>query len=256
MLILTGGPGVGKTTIVQTLLAILDPLQVRCQQAPTGRPPSACPRPPATKPNHPSPNTARQTCSIAVDRRSTGSAAQSMDVDGRSAAGSLLAPAFRRFSASSARADQLPPVGPGNVLRDLSPAAGPSSPAHRGLPPGRPKPHHHAAHESTTALRWPRKGESADCFFIERDTAEDIVRTIRDLVHHRIPNRFHLDPVRDIQVLTPMNRGALGMRELNLALQADLNPPASNEMPVQRFGWSSSSRQGHSNRKRLRQGGL
>ena len=50
----------------------------------------------------------------------------------------------------------------------------------------------------------------------------------------RIPKRFGFDPVRDIQVLCPMNRGGAGARSLNIVLQAALNPPKpNNSMPLQ-----------------------
>jgi ATP-dependent RecD-like DNA helicase SH3 domain len=55
-------------------------------------------------------------------------------------------------------------------------------------------------------------------------------------VQDRIPKRFGLDPVRDIQVLCPMNRGGLGARSLNIELQNALNPPG--EIRVERFGWT------------------
>jgi exodeoxyribonuclease V alpha subunit len=61
------------------------------------------------------------------------------------------------------------------------------------------------------------------------------VRKVLALVAERIPRRFGLDPVRDVQVLTPMNRGALGARALNASLQQRLNPPG--EARVERFGW-------------------
>ena len=50
------------------------------------------------------------------------------------------------------------------------------------------------------------------------------------------PGRFGLDPVRDIQVLCPMNRGGLGARKLNIELQEVLNPP--REPRIERFGWT------------------
>ena len=53
----------------------------------------------------------------------------------------------------------------------------------------------------------------------------------------RIPKRFGFDPVRDVQVLCPMNRGGLGARSLNLELQRALNPPGEAAR-VERFGWS------------------
>jgi exodeoxyribonuclease V alpha subunit len=57
-----------------------------------------------------------------------------------------------------------------------------------------------------------------------------------NLVKTRIPQRFGFDPVRDIQVLCPMNRGGVGARSLNIELQAALNP--AGECKVQRFGWT------------------
>ncbi len=56
------------------------------------------------------------------------------------------------------------------------------------------------------------------------------------VVSERIPQRFGLDPIEDIQVLTPMNRGSLGARALNEELQQRLNP--HSEPKITRFGWS------------------
>ncbi len=55
-------------------------------------------------------------------------------------------------------------------------------------------------------------------------------------MQERIPKRFGLDPIRDIQVLCPMNRGGLGARSLNIELQKALNPPS--EIRIERFGWT------------------
>jgi exodeoxyribonuclease V alpha subunit len=55
-------------------------------------------------------------------------------------------------------------------------------------------------------------------------------------VRERIPKRFGFDPIRDIQVLCPMNRGGLGARSLNIELQKELNPPG--EIRIERFGWT------------------
>jgi exodeoxyribonuclease V alpha subunit len=78
---------------------------------------------------------------------------------------------------------------------------------------------------------------SSDFHFVERDEPEKIVATLVKLVQERIPERFRLDPIRDVQVLCPMNRGSLGVRELNTALQRVLNPLRSGEPSVERFGW-------------------
>jgi exodeoxyribonuclease V alpha subunit len=68
-------------------------------------------------------------------------------------------------------------------------------------------------------------------------TSESIAETLVNLVQNRIPQRFHLDPIRDVQVLCPMNRGSLGVRELNITLQRVLNPARNGEAAVERFGW-------------------
>ena len=78
--------------------------------------------------------------------------------------------------------------------------------------------------------------EGSDFFFVDAAGPEEGVRKLLAVVRERIPARFGLDPVRDIQVLCPMNRGGLGARALNLALQQALNPPG--EKRVERFGWT------------------
>jgi exodeoxyribonuclease V alpha subunit len=64
----------------------------------------------------------------------------------------------------------------------------------------------------------------ADCFVIERETPEQVTELLRELVLERIPRRFGFDPVDDLQVLTPMLRGSLGVAQLNAELQSWLNP--------------------------------
>jgi exodeoxyribonuclease V alpha subunit len=83
-----------------------------------------------------------------------------------------------------------------------------------------------------------RTAESGtDFYFIERDTPEEIAATLVRLVQDRIPKGHRLDPIRDIQVLCPMNRGSIGVRELNTVLQGALNPVRPGESAVERFGW-------------------
>jgi exodeoxyribonuclease V alpha subunit len=78
---------------------------------------------------------------------------------------------------------------------------------------------------------------SSDFHFVERQDPEKIAATLVKLVKERIPERFALDPIRDVQVLCPMNRGSLGVRELNTALQQVLNPANPGQTSVERFGW-------------------
>ena len=61
--------------------------------------------------------------------------------------------------------------------------------------------------------------ESGDFYFVDAADAEDGVQKLLAIVQKRIPKRFGFDPVRDIQVLCPMNRGGLGARSLNIELQ-------------------------------------
>lgn len=81
-----------------------------------------------------------------------------------------------------------------------------------------------------------------DFYFIERDTPEEIGATLLRLVQDRIPKGHRFDPIRDIQVLCPMNRGSIGVRELNIALQASLNPVRPGEPAAERFGWRFQAR--------------
>jgi exodeoxyribonuclease V alpha subunit len=76
----------------------------------------------------------------------------------------------------------------------------------------------------------------SDFYFVQADDLETAVPRIIELVKTRIPKRFGLDPIRDIQVLCPMNRGGVGARSLNIELQAALNP--AGERKVERFGWT------------------
>jgi len=78
--------------------------------------------------------------------------------------------------------------------------------------------------------------QHSDFYFVPADDPERAVARIVELVKTRIPKRFGLDPVRDTQVLCPMNRGGVGARSLNIELQAALNP--AGERKVEKFGWT------------------
>ena len=112
-----------------------------------------------------------------------------------------------------------------------------------------------AAHQVNAGLvpQSTPEGESGDFYLVDAADGERAAERVLALVRERIPRRFGLDPVRDIQVLCPMNRGAAGAKALNLALQAALNTArrASSASPGVR-----ARRQGHAGGERLRQGGL
>jgi exodeoxyribonuclease V alpha subunit len=77
------------------------------------------------------------------------------------------------------------------------------------------------------------EGDS-DFYFVPADDPETAMLRTIELVKARIPARFGLDPIRDIQVLCPMNRGGIGARSLNIELQRALNPAGERK----RFGWT------------------
>ena len=75
-----------------------------------------------------------------------------------------------------------------------------------------------------------------DFYFVPAEDPETAVPRIVELVKTRIPKRFGLNSIRDIQVLCPMKRGGVGARSLNIELQGALNP--AGERKVERFGWT------------------
>jgi ATP-dependent exoDNAse (exonuclease V) alpha subunit len=81
-----------------------------------------------------------------------------------------------------------------------------------------------------------REDSQSDFYVISADSPEEIQAKLLRVVTERLPQRFGLHPIRDVQVLTPMNRGSLGARALNAVLQQVLNPEATPQ--VTRFGWT------------------
>ena len=122
--------------------------------------------------------------------------------------------------------DQLPSVGAGNVLRDIIDSG--SFPVirltkiFRQAQTSRIIMNAHCINEG----RMPdiSNGRDTDFFFMENEDAESVVPQIVELVKTKLPKYYHVEPAR-IQVLTPMQRGVVGATNLNLALQESLNPP-------------------------------
>jgi exodeoxyribonuclease V alpha subunit len=135
--------------------------------------------------------------------------------------------------------DQLPSVGPGQVLADIiSSGAVPVvrlTEVFRQAAQSRIITSAHRINQGSLPDLSPPESES-DFYFVQAQDPETAVTRIVELVKTRIPRRFGLDPVRDIQVLCPMNRGGVGARSLNIELQAALNP--AGERKVERFGWT------------------
>ena len=139
--------------------------------------------------------------------------------------------------------DQLPSVGPGQVLADIiASGAVPVvrlTEVFRQAAQSRIVTSAHGINRGAIPDLSRPEGDS-DFYFVQADDPETAVPMIIELVKTRIPKRFGLDPVRDIQVLCPMNRGGAGARSLNIELQAALNPAGERkvERKVERFGWT------------------
>src|SRR5262245_50606987 len=93
---------------------------------------------------------------------------------------------------------------------------------------------HRINHGSMPDLSPP--GTESDFYFVQADDPETAVARIIELVKTRIPKRLGLDPMRDLQVLCPLNRGGVGARPLNIELHAALNP--ARDRRVQKCGWT------------------
>jgi exodeoxyribonuclease V alpha subunit len=135
--------------------------------------------------------------------------------------------------------DQLPSVGPGQVLADvISSGAVPVvrlTEVFRQAAQSQIIVNAHRINQGVIPdLRKPEA--KSDFYFVEADDPETAVARIIELVKIRIPRRFGLNPIRDVQVLCPMNRGGVGARSLNIELQAALNP--AGDRKVERFGWT------------------
>jgi len=139
--------------------------------------------------------------------------------------------------------DQLPSVGPGQVLADIiASGAVPVvrlTEVFRQAALSRIITSAHRINQGSMPDLGPPRTES-DFYFVQADDPATAVGRIIELVKTRIPKRFGLDPTRDIQVLCPMNRGGVGARSLNIELQAALNP--AGDRKVQRFGWTFAPR--------------
>ena len=247
VLVITGGPGVGKTTIVNAILRILAAKGARLVLcAPTGRA--------ARRMTETSGLEARTIHRLLeVDPSSGGfrrDAEHPVDcdllvVDEASMVDVPLMHALVKAVPDRAALlivgdiDQLPSVGPGQVLADIiASGAVPVvrlTEVFRQAAQSRIIVNAHRINAGDVPELDPPDGIS-DFYFVPADDPESAVPRVLELVRTRIPRRFGLDPVRDIQVLCPMNRGGVGARSLNIELQAVLNP--AGERRVERFGWT------------------
>jgi exodeoxyribonuclease V alpha subunit len=247
VLVITGGPGVGKTTIVNAILRILDAKGVNLLLcAPTGR---------AAKRMTEATGFEAKTIHrlLEVDPKAGGFKRNSdnpldcdlLIVDETSMVDVILMQALMKAAPDNAALlivgdiDQLPSVGPGQVLADvIASGAVPVvrlTEVFRQAAQSRIITSAHRINQGSIPDLSKPEGDS-DFYFVQADDPETAVPRIIELVKTRIPQRFGLDPIRDIQVLCPMNRGGVGARSLNIELQAALNP--AGEHKVERFGWT------------------
>ena len=245
VMVITGGPGVGKTTLVNSILKILTAKRVDLLLcAPTGR---AAKRMTET--------TGREAKTIhrllEVDPKTGGFkrndenplACELLVVDETSMVDVLLMNALLKAVPNEAAVifvgdvDQLPPVGPGQALADII-ASGAVPVVHltEVFRQAAQSQIIQSAHR-INAGRLPdlaRPESKTDFYFVPADSPEIAVPRLIEIVRERIPRRFGVDPVRDIQVLCPMNRGGVGARSLNIELQKALNP--RTDPRVEKFG--------------------
>jgi len=245
VLVITGGPGVGKTTLVNSILSILKREDIKVALcAPTGR---------AAKRLSESTGMDASTihrllefdpCSFDFKHNRTNPVrADLVVVDEASMIDIVLMQKLLLAVPDDAAliivgdVDQLPSVGPGSVLSDIiTSGAVPVvrlTEIFRQAEASRIIVNAHRINRGELPVN-PESTETSDFYLVPASGPADIFSKVMQLVLERIPAKFAMDPVRDIQVLTPMNKGGLGTLALNSALQKALNP--SSKDGISRFG--------------------
>ena len=250
VLLITGGPGTGKTTILNAILSLLGQLQLRCLlAAPTGR---AAKR--LTEVTGEEASTIHRLLEATIDP-ATGKMVFLKDednplkcdaviVDEMSMVDVQLLHSLLRAIPQGKRLilvgdpDQLPPVGPGFPFSDMLRSG--------ALPTVRLTEIFRQAQQSLIVMNAHRvnrgempelKSVSSDFFFMRRQSEDAVAQTVRDLCATRLPRNMGI-PASEIQVLTPSRKGAVGTAELNIRLQEALNPPSPEKKERQYGGFT------------------
>ncbi|MCL5260683.1 MAG: ATP-dependent RecD-like DNA helicase [Gammaproteobacteria bacterium] len=245
--IITGGPGVGKTTIINNILKIVRAKKIQVAlAAPTGRA--------AKRLNEATGCTAKTIHRLLEFDPSTHAFRHNQNnplrvdmviVDEASMIDIVLWHNFTKAIPDHAALlivgdiDQLPSVGPGAVLADLIisntiPVASLTEIFRQAAKSQIIVNAHRVNQGQFPATLHTTNDGLTDFYFIEAETPEIIHEKLLQVVTERIPNRFGFNAKNDIQILTPMNRGGLGSRSLNSILQEKLNPHGNPR--ITRFG--------------------
>jgi len=242
-LIVTGGPGTGKSTITKAILAITEKLTDKILlAAPTGK--AAKRMTEITKKRATTLHSLLEVNFKGGGFKRNGTNPLECDlliVDEASMIDTLLMSSLLKAIPSHARliligdTDQLPSVGPGNVLKDLITS--------NTIPVVQLKEIFRQAASSRIVTNAHKINQGivpdltrdlkSDFFFLQKDEPEAIIQEILTLVKERLCKTYHFDRVRDIQILAPMRRGLIGTENLNQVLQEALNPSAT---PLYRMG--------------------
>lgn len=231
-MVLTGGPGTGKTTITRAIIGVFRKMGSKVYlAAPTGRA--------AKKMSEATGMEARTVHRLLEYKPASGyqkNADNPLDcdvliVDEASMIDIVLMYHLLRAVPDHAvmvlvgDVDQLPSVGPGNVLQDIIQSGAVKviqlSKIFRQAKGSSIITNAHRINEGR--MPYLKGGKNNDFFFIEEEDSSTVVEKIRSLCAERLPRYYRVDPLRDIQVLSPMQRGETGARNLNLVLQEDLN---------------------------------
>ncbi len=235
-LVITGGPGTGKTTIIHAILTIFSTLGVRIHlAAPTGRA--------AKRMGEVTGREARTIHRMLEYSLQKGGFQRNEDspldcdlliIDEASMIDTILMYYLLKAVPPQATlilvgdVNQLPSVGAGNVLSDIIRSG--TAPVvvlqeiFRQAKESRIVVNAHRINKGLLPSFTPSKDRIDDFYFIEREDPEAVVQEIIQLVSERLPRKFGFDPFNDIQVLTPMHKGVVGAENLNTALQQALNP--------------------------------
>lgn len=246
ILVVTGGPGTGKTTIINAIIKIFKKTGAKIlMAAPTGR--AAKRMSEATGEGattiHRMLDYSHQASGFKKNRKNPLVLCDVLIIDEASMIDTILMHYLLEAVPSSATlilagdVNQLPSVGPGNVLNDII--------ASRAFQVVTLDFIFRQAQKSLIVVNAHRinkglfpvvtgKAKKRNFYFIQKEEPEIVLETILNLVKKRIPAGFGFDPVQDIQVLTPMHKGIVGTANLNRALQELLNP---DNVSIQSGNW-------------------